>query len=113
MVVYLGQRDALARSFPDLAGVVAGPGATQAEGYRLVTSAGRIVIAGNDARGVLYGAGRLLRLMEYGRGAASVADGLVLETAPAYKLRGHQLGYRPKTNSYDGWDVAQWGGVHS
>jgi hypothetical protein len=23
-------------------------------------------------------------------------------------LRGHQLGYRPKTNSYDGWDVDQW-----
>ena len=23
-------------------------------------------------------------------------------------LRGHQLGYRPKTNSYDGWDVPMW-----
>ena len=23
-------------------------------------------------------------------------------------LRGHQLGYRPKTNSYDAWDVPQW-----
>ena len=56
-IIYLGQRDALARAFPDLAGVVTGPGARQAEGYRLVTSAGRIVIAGNDARGVLYGAG--------------------------------------------------------
>lgn len=108
VIIYLGQRDALARAFPDLAGVVTGPGAREAEGYRLVTSAGRIVIAGNDARGVLYGAGRLLRLMEYGRGAASVTAGLVLETAPTYKLRGHQLGYRPKTNSYDGWDVAQW-----
>src|SRR5207244_1034271 len=23
-------------------------------------------------------------------------------------LRGHQLGYRPKTNSYDAWDLPQW-----
>ncbi len=23
-------------------------------------------------------------------------------------LRGHQLGYRPKTNSYDAWDLRQW-----
>ena len=23
-------------------------------------------------------------------------------------LRGHQLGYRPKTNSYDAWDVPMW-----
>src|SRR5690606_12585517 len=25
-----------------------------------------------------------------------------------YALRGHQLGYRPKANSYPGWDVPQW-----
>ena len=24
------------------------------------------------------------------------------------RLRGHQLGYRDKTNSYDGWDLPQW-----
>jgi len=26
----------------------------------------------------------------------------------ASPLRGHQLGYRPKTNSYDGWTTAMW-----
>src|SRR2546426_11667821 len=25
-----------------------------------------------------------------------------------FRLRGHQLGYRPKTNSYDAWDVTRW-----
>jgi hypothetical protein len=107
-VIFLGQRAALVQAFPELAAHVAGPGASQAEGYRLVTTSTGIVIAGNDPRGVLYGAGRLLRLMDYGRGAVSVESGLGLETAPVYRLRGHQLGYRPKTNSYDGWDVAQW-----
>ncbi len=31
-----------------------------------------------------------------------------MATAPKYPLRGHQLGYRPKTNSYDAWDLPQW-----
>jgi len=46
--------------------------------------------------------------MEYARDRLVVAAGLVIETAPVYALRGHQLGYRPKTNSYDGWDVDAW-----
>ncbi len=29
-------------------------------------------------------------------------------TSPKYPLRGHQLGYRPKTNAYDAWDVPIW-----
>jgi hypothetical protein len=29
-------------------------------------------------------------------------------THPVVPLRGHQLGYRPKTNSYDGFDVRMW-----
>src|SRR5699024_2748639 len=31
-----------------------------------------------------------------------------VNTFPEYSLRGHQLGYRPKTNSYDGFDVKMW-----
>ena len=31
-----------------------------------------------------------------------------LPRAPCMPMRGHQLGYRPKTNSYDGWTVALW-----
>ncbi|MEX2306105.1 MAG: hypothetical protein WD738_00835 [Pirellulales bacterium] len=33
---------------------------------------------------------------------------LQVTTAPAMPIRGHQLGYRPKTNSYDAWGLAQW-----
>ena len=35
-------------------------------------------------------------------------DGWSETSAPQYPLRGHQLGYRPKTNSYDGWTVPVW-----
>ena len=31
-----------------------------------------------------------------------------IATAPAYPIRGHQLGYRAQANSYDAWDAAQF-----
>jgi hypothetical protein len=79
-----------------------------AEGYSLQTSGGRVSLAVNDARGMLFGVGRLLREMQMRRGRITIAADLNITTAPKYALRGHQLGYRPKTNSYDGWSVALW-----
>jgi hypothetical protein len=83
-----------------------------AEGFRLcVQSQGRppaVFVLGNDARGLLFGAGRLLRELHMQRGRVSVADNLEVATAPRYALRGHQLGYRPKCNSYDAWDLPVW-----
>jgi len=66
------------------------------------------IIMGKDSRGVLYGIGRLLRKMCLRSGSIQVPDGLKIVTAPKYPLRGHQLGYRPKTNAYDAWSVAQF-----
>lgn len=80
-----------------------------AEGYRLCVKDGRVVIvAGNDARGVLFGVGRLLRELRMTRNTARLPNNLDITTAPKYPLRGHQLGYRPKVNSYDGWTVPMW-----
>ena len=66
------------------------------------------IIVGRDPRGMLYGIGRLLRKMHLTEQSILVPDGLNITTAPKYPLRGHQLGYRPKTNSYDAWSVAQF-----
>ena len=65
-------------------------------------------VAGNDPRGVLFGVGRLLRELRLGRLKVTLPDGFKEESAPTTALRGHQIGYRPKTNSYDGWTVAMW-----
>src|SRR5215813_406482 len=43
-----------------------------AEGYRLWTSGNDLCVAGNDARGVLFGVGRLLRTLRMERGSAIV-----------------------------------------
>ena len=81
------------------------------EGYRVRVQARvppTVLVIGNDPRGVLYGVGRLLRQLRLRRGEAYLPAGLNITTAPHYRLRGHQLGYRDKTNSYCAWDVPQW-----
>ena len=83
-----------------------------AEGYRIRTfdngGAPGVEIAGNDERGVLFGVGRFLRAVEMRRDSLTLPRAPNVASAPKYALRGHQLGYRPKTNSYDAWDVRMW-----
>jgi hypothetical protein len=80
-------------------------GAGPAEGYRIETSRRGVTVTGNDARGVLFGVGRLLRELRMARGSVQIPDGFAETSAPRYPLRGHQLGYRPKSNTYDAWSV--------
>jgi hypothetical protein len=79
-----------------------------AEGYSLQVAGSRVSIIANDERGMLFGIGRLLREMHMRPGRIAIAGDLNITTSPKYPLRGHQLGYRPKTNSYDGWSVPVW-----
>jgi hypothetical protein len=83
-----------------------------AEGYSIQVEAGptsrQIKVVGSDSRGVLFGVGGLLRAFSLQREHAWIAPDTFIATRPAQSLRGHQLGYRPKTNSYDGWTIAMW-----
>jgi hypothetical protein len=67
-----------------------------------------ICAAGHDDRGTLFAVGRLLRLLEMTRDRVRLDSDSRVATAPRYSLRGHQLGYRAKTNSYDAWTLAIW-----
>ncbi len=78
------------------------------ESYTLTANNRGVTIAGADARGTLFGTGRLLRLMKMERGSVTLDEPLALTASPQTPLRGHQLGYRPKTNSYDGWTLPMW-----
>src|SRR5262245_7751423 len=78
------------------------------EGYRIKTVGNMVSVTGNDARGILYGVGRLLRSLRMTKRKITLPDDFDIVTAPKYPLRGHQLGYRPKTNSYDGWTLPMW-----
>ena len=111
-VVVVGQKAVLER-FPGMLGAEWGAGLEGAEGYQLRVIKGdcgtaTVIVAGNDARGLLFGIGRLLRELRLWRDKIELPGDLNIDTVPRYPLRGHQLGYRPKTNSYDGWTVAMW-----
>ncbi len=82
----------------------------QTEGFKIVCSAETktVAVVGADARGVLYGIGKLLRTMEMKQGQILMPADLKIASSPQYPIRGHQLGYRPKTNAYDAWTPAQF-----
>src|SRR5262249_28238524 len=109
VVLALGQT----ASLQGIAGLKVEPSDSRAaEGFRIRINRDAqgswVMIIGNDARGVLYGVGHLLRQLHLTPGRITVADEPAVSTAPRYPLRGHQLGYRPKTHSYDAWDLATW-----
>ncbi len=78
-------------------------GFDKAEGYqiRIHRDGGRflIFVIGYGERGILFGVGRLLRELRMGPGKIHLPKDFDETSAPVYSLRGHQLGYRPKTNS--------------
>lgn len=85
----------------------------RAEGYRLAVQKTKdnnhvIWIVGADRRGVLFGVGRFLRLMNWGKEKVLFPADVDISTAPAYPIRGHQLGYRATANSYDAWNAEQY-----
>lgn len=80
------------------------------EGYNIRTGKSKnkqyVCIIGNDDRGFLFGIGHILRIMKMEQGSISIEQDVNIKTSPEYPLRGHQIGYRPKPNSYDGWTPA-------
>ncbi len=65
-------------------------------------------IEGSPERGLIYGAGRLLRMMEWRKGSVAWPLSVDVSATPHKALRGHQIGYRNLANSYDGWSPAQY-----
>ncbi|MFT3703178.1 MAG: alpha-glucuronidase family glycosyl hydrolase [Agriterribacter sp.] len=84
--------------------------ATGEEGFKLLAwkATASVIITGKNARSILYGVGRLLRKADMRAGQISFPESLAIATSPVYPIRGHQLGYRPKTNSYDAFSVKQY-----
>jgi hypothetical protein len=73
------------------------------EGYRIATLGSAIGVSCADERGILYGLGKLLRHLEIRKDQITLPMPLRISSTPESALRGHQLGYRPKTNAYDMW----------
>jgi hypothetical protein len=77
------------------------------EGYRIVVDSS-VWVAGTDGRGALFGAGALLRRLDLAKSRIAIEAPLDISSAPAYPIRGHQLGYRSTANSWDAWTAEQF-----
>ena len=87
----------------------------QAESFLLSashdSSQSSLVVHGRDDRGVLFGVGYLLRHLAMRPGSVTwpgVLTSLPHAESPAYPVRGHQLGYRFKNNTFDAWRLSQF-----
>lgn len=102
------------RGAPAIPGADSAPAA---EGFHLKVerhgSSTVVWVLGADGRGALFGVGQLLRELRWApdlspalaRGLPAALD---ITSAPAYAIRGHQLGYRQHSNTYDAWDEARY-----
>lgn len=99
--ILAGRRDQLhhASPWPASAGK---PEAFHIETFRTGKTQ-NVRISGEDERGVLFGIGYLLRHIEFSQGHAQLSTPLNIYSAPQFAVRGHQLGYRFKNNTYDAW----------
>ncbi len=101
--------------------------------YTKCRNAPTILVLGNDSRGMLFGVGCLLRKLTLMPprgvpapenfpkdwqahrtfsmipGRIEMSNKIFVENSyPIVPIRGHQLGYRPKVNSYDGFDESMY-----
>ncbi len=112
-VIVLGQVSAWAAfSGPWSAALPAGVEGLSNEGYHVAAAAQgdsrAVLLTGKSPRALLFAVGQLLRQLRLEPGRATLPDGYNITTSPKSPLRGHQLGYRPKTHSYDAWDRRIW-----
>ena len=85
------------------------PDSDKREGFTIKTVAADgsniLLIAGNDSRGLLFGIGYCLRKLEMSSVRAVLPRPIDITTAPQYSVRGIQIGYRFKNNTYDAWTL--------
>ena len=67
-----------------------------------------VAVTGYDARGAMYGVGKLLRSLNWKRGEVSISADFKAKAAPDRPIRGHQIGYRDTANSWDAWTFSQF-----
>jgi hypothetical protein len=66
-----------------------------------------VLVVGNDSRGAMFAAGKLLRSLDWAKGSVHLPTKFSIDSAPDRAIRGHQIGYRATANSYDAWSLEQ------
>jgi len=105
-----GDKDLYGEALPNHAG--SDLPESKKEGYRLYhevrNSKDILWIIGADARGILYGIGKLLGTSIMKDKQIHLSANIDIASSPEFSLRGHQFGYRNTANSWDAWTIEQF-----
>ena len=96
MAIVLGCEEELKATDPALKARLEAIASTSAEGYKLIAEENRVVVAGHDRRGVMYGVGALLRKMDMAMGKVMLTPFAPLASSPEYAIRGHEMQSSPR-----------------
>ncbi len=109
-IIAVGQESDLAKFPENFRSAISKMDPIGKDGYQIVVmdDSKAVLVIGHDPRGVLYGVGKLLRNLEIIPYKILIDKHIKIASTPKYPIRGHQLGYRPKTNAYDAWTVTQF-----
>ncbi|MHC4212933.1 MAG: hypothetical protein ACYSWP_06100, partial [Planctomycetota bacterium] len=84
---------------------------SKAEGFAIwvqTKESPAVYLIGRDDRGVLFAAGRLIRLLNFDEKKLTIESDTRVSTAPQYPIRGHQLAYRSSNNATDAWNLTAY-----
>jgi len=79
-----------------------------ADCYAIYVDGSHITLSAGGLRGYIFAYSHVLRKVECRRGALRLVEDPSGEYRPNKPIRGHQLGYRPKNNTYDAWSPEQF-----
>ncbi|WP_130838049.1 hypothetical protein [Lachnoclostridium sp. Marseille-P6806] len=102
------------REYPEIPELFKDIQESRKEGFRIriVTAENgrvRVIVLGRDERGEFYGMARILRKLSFHERKLLIPESLDgISITPQYPLRGHQLGYRDKNNTYSAWTIADY-----
>lgn len=79
-----------------------------ADCYTVEQDSGHITFRASSVRGFIYGIGLFLRKSEVRNNKIYLLSDISGTYSPYKKIRGHQLGYRQTSNTYDAWGIDEY-----
>lgn len=76
--------------------------------FEIRQSEGVITVIAATVRGLIYGYSLFLRKCTFKNGNVTLIKNISGKYSPQKSIRGHQLGYRSKPNTYDAWSYEQY-----
>ncbi len=76
--------------------------------YEILCSENEITVSASGIRGFIFGIGHILRKSVLTDNTLSLIEDISGRYSPEKKIRGHQVGYRQTSNTYEAWDLEEY-----